>query len=342
MPLPARANLVLVSLFLTGMPGLAAAQNTVEVNAEAVVPADGSAETETPNAPDTQSNLPQTEVPDTATPTRLWSVALTAANVYDDNIDHDDRSVNAYGFVYGTEFHYQTGRRRPLFQVDYELARYNYPGADRWSRLSHYLRTSVEKRLTRRLSVEGLGEVLSGGVSEEQEISNSLIFNPRLDYRLPRGHRVRFYGAYRLRRYSSNTLRNATNRYVGLELQQRLDSGDTWEIGYRYEDNDALGPRYSYLRTTYETGYSTMVTLRDMITFNVKYRSRRYRSRTTEVDDIDVPRHDQRWIPSLSWVHRFSPRLEMQMEYTLDTQSSNDLDEDYSAHSTGLSITHRF
>ncbi|MGH9147736.1 MAG: hypothetical protein ACRD1Q_13580, partial [Vicinamibacterales bacterium] len=330
MPSPAKANLFVVSLFLIGVPGPAAAQDTT-----AASPPIGVTDTGTPNAPDKQSNLPQTEVPDTAAPARLWSLGFTAANVYDDNIDHDDRSVNAYGFVYGTEFHYQTDRRRPLLQMDYELARYIYPGADRWSRLSHYLRTSVEKRLTRRLSVEGLGEVVSGGVSEEQEISNSLIFTPRLDYRLPRGHRVRFYGAYRLRRYSSNTLRNATNRYLGLELQQRLDSGDTWEIGYRYEDNDALGPRYSYLRTTYETGYSTMVTLRDMITFNVKYRSRRYRSRTTEVDDIDVPRHDQRWIPSLSWVHRFSPRLELQMGYALDTQSSNDLDEDYSAHSTG-------
>ncbi len=49
MPLPAKANLFLVSLLLIGAPGLAVAQDTIGVNPEAVVPADGSAETETPN-----------------------------------------------------------------------------------------------------------------------------------------------------------------------------------------------------------------------------------------------------------------------------------------------------
>jgi hypothetical protein len=85
-----------------------------------------------------------------------------------------------------------------------------------------------------------------------------------------------------------------------------------------------------------------MFTRADLVTFNVKYRSRHYRNRTVEMDDIDVLRHDQRWIPSVSWVHRFGQRLEILMRYTLDTQSSNDLDEDYSAHSTGISVVHRF
>jgi hypothetical protein len=260
------------------------------------------------------------ELPNTTLP-RLWSFAATVANVYENNIDHDDQGVNAYGFVYGTGVHYQTSRDRPLFQLDYGLARYTYPGADRWSRLSHNLRTSLEKRLTRRLSVEALGEV-----------------TPRLDLRLPRDHRVRLYAAHRLKRYGSNTGRNATNRYVGLELRQRLDSGDTWEIGYRYEQNDAVMPRYRYLRLTYETGYSTLLTSRDTVSLNVKYRSQRYRERLVEVDDIDVPRHDQQWVPSVSWRHRFGTRVELTFEYRLDTQSSNDLDRDYSAHSTGLSF----
>jgi hypothetical protein len=280
----------------------------------------------------------QAEVPEIAPPTRLWSLALSVSNVYDDNIDHNDQSVNAYGFVYGVGGHYQTSHRRPLFQMDYELANYTYPTAERWSRLSHFVRTSLEKRLTRRLSVEALGQFTSGGVSEEQEIVNQAIFTPRVEYRLPRDHRIRFYAAHRLKRYSINTERNAINRYVGLELQRRLDSGDTWEIGYRYEDNDADGPRYRYLRLTYETGYSTTVTRHDVVSLNVKFRSQRYRTRLVEVDDIDVPRHDQQWIPSVAWVHRFGARLEMLMEYSVDTQSSNDLDRDYTAHSTRLSF----
>jgi hypothetical protein len=325
------------------LPALASAQDgssDVDDAGTAILEPVAASPSPDPAVPENQGGNAQADVPEVAPPTRLWSLAFSVSNVYEDNIDHDDRSVNAYGFVYGAGMHYQTSHRRPLFQMEYELANYTYPTAERWSRLSHYVRTSLEKRLTRRLSVEALGQFISGGVSEEQEITNQLIFTPRVEYRLPRDHRIRFYAAHRLKRYSINTDRNATNRYVGLELQRRLDSGDTWEIGYRYEDNYADGPRYRYLRLTYETGYSTTLTPHDVVGLNVKFRSQRYRTRLVEVDDIDVPRHDQQWIPTVAWVHRFGTRLEMLMEYSLDTQSSNDLDRDYSAHSTRLSFRH--
>ncbi|RPH62700.1 MAG: hypothetical protein EHM89_05175, partial [Acidobacteria bacterium] len=291
----------IATLVLVILPVLVSAQDATsadinEGEAGVVEPApSGPTSVEPETGQNDQSGVPQEEVPARTPSGRLWSLAFSVSNVYDDNIDHNDQSVNAYGFVYGAGAHYQTSLRRPLFQMDYQLAQYTYPGAERWSRLSHNVRTNLEKRLTRRLSVEAIGQVISGGLSEEQEITNQLVLTPRVEYRLARGHRVRFYAAHRLKRYSSNTDRNATNRYVGLELQQRLDSGDTWEIGYRYEDNHAVSPRYRYLRLTYETGYSTMLTSRDMVALNVKYRSQRYRTRLVEVDDVDVPRHDQQW-----------------------------------------------
>jgi hypothetical protein len=273
---------------------------------------------------------------------RLWSVGFTVSNSYDSNIDHDLRSVSAYGLAYGTGVQYQSDHVRPLFRVAYDLTRYSVPGAGRWSRLSHHLRTTVERRLNRRLYVDLVGDFLTSGTSEDRELANHYLVRPRVEYRLPRDHRIRFYAAHRLKRYANTAVRDATNQYAGLELQRRFESGDRWQMGYRYEENRATGPRYRYRRLTYETEYTTVITERDTVTLEVVYRSQRYYHRFTEVDDIDVPRHNQRWIPSLWWVHRIGAHVDARLDYIFDTQSSNDLDEPYTAQNIGFSFGFRW
>jgi hypothetical protein len=150
------------------------------------------------------------------------------------------------------------------------------------------------------------------------------------------------YTAYRLKRYANVEERNATNLYGGFELQRRLESGDRWLIGYRYEENRATGPRYRYRRLTYETEYVTVLTTLDTLTFNVVFRSQLYPLRFAEVDDIDVPRHNQRWTPSVSWAHRIGPHVEARLDYVFETQASNDLDESYTAHNLGFSFGFRW
>jgi hypothetical protein len=130
--------------------------------------------------------------------------------------------------------------------------------------------------------------------------------------------------------------------YGGFELQRRLESGDRWLIGYRYEENRGNGLRYRYRRLTYETEYQTVVTRSDLLTFNVVFRSQLYPFRLAEVDDIDIPRHNQRWIPSISWAHRFGEHVEGRLIYIFDTQTSNDLDEPYTAQNVGFSFGFRW
>lgn len=304
---------------------------------------DGAAEAQA--APDAEDGQSQPPLPEQARPLRLprlWSVDLILSNVFDSNIDRETLGVNAYGVLFGAGLNFQTNRSRPLLQVSYDVTRHSYPRAPRWSRLSHHVSATMERRLTRNLTLEALSEFVSGTTSEDQEIVNQYLVRPRVEYRLPRGHRVRFYAAHRLKRYAASAARDATNRYVGIELQQRLEWGDRWQIGYRYEQNRAGVPRYDYRRLTYETEYTTVLTGSDTVTLNVKYRSKRYPQRLVEVDDVDVPKLNQRWIPSVWWAHRMGPQLEVRLEYDLETQSSNDLDEPYTAHNTGLAFRYRW
>ena len=301
-----------------------------------------SAEAQAP-VPGSQGLPPQPQPgPLNATASRLWSVGFSVTNSYDTNIDHNQLEEAAYGLAYGTNFSYRSAQVRPLFQAFYELTRYTVPTAERWNRLSHHVRTTVEKRLNRRVYFDIVGDFNTGNTSEDREIVNQYLARPRVEFRLPREHRLRLYSAYRLKRYSSNELRNATNLYTGIELQRRLESGDRWQIGYRYEENRATGDRYFYRRLTYETEYETVVTDRDTVTFNVVYRSQLYPFRPAEVDDIDVPRHNQRWIPALSWGHRFGQNLEGRLTYVFETQSSNDLDEPYDAQNIGFFFGYRW
>jgi carboxypeptidase family protein len=296
-----------------------------------------------PTAPGTQGLPPQPQpLPVTERLPRLWSVGFGITNSYDTNVDHNQANVGAYGLAYGTTIAYKSAHVRPLFQVAYDLTRYTVPSAARWTRLSHRVRTTVERRLNRRVYFDVVGDVNSGGASEDREIVNQYLVRPRVEFRLPRDHRLRVYTAYRLKKYTANELRNARNLYTGLELQRRLESGDRWTIGYRYEENRATGPRYQYRRLTYETEYATQVTDRDVVAFNVVFRSQKYPFRMAELNDVDVPRHNQRWIPTLSWGHRIGEHVEARLDYIFETQASNDMDEEYDAQNLGFSFGFRW
>ena len=299
--------------------------------------ADTAPDEPTPPVLEGQGVLPPPQTGAASLP-RLWSVGVTASNSYDSNVDHDLRSVGVYGLAYGTAAYFRSSQTRPLFQVAYSITRYSVPRAARWDRVSHFLSTAVERRLNRRVYVDVVGNFLTGGVSEDREIVNQYLVRPRVEFRLPRDHRVRFYTAQRLKRYSNTADRDATNRYVGLEVQRRLQTGDRWLIGYRYEQNRSVGLRHRYRRLTYETEYMTVLTERDSVTFDVVYRSQVYPYRLAELHDIKVPRHNQRWVPSLWWAHRLGARADVRVEYIFDTQSSNDLNEPYTAHNLGFSV----
>lgn len=273
---------------------------------------------------------------------RHWSVGVIMASVYDSNIDRDERGQDSYGFVVGTAIRYQSAPTRPLFQLNYELAGHSYQPEDQWNRLSNHLTLTFERRLTRRLTLDAIGDVSLNGTSEDRELSDEFLVRPRMEFRVTNAFRARVYGAYRLKRYEENVERDATNHYVGVEFQQRMESGNRWETGLRYEVNDGRGPRYQYVRWTYANEYLLNVTQRDTVAVDIKYRFQHYWYRLVELDDVDVPRRDHRWIPSVSWVHRFGSNLDLSINYNFETRFSNDLDKDFSAHSTSISVMRRW
>jgi hypothetical protein len=275
-------------------------------------------------------------------PPRLWSIHLNVANVFDSNIDHDERGLDAYGMAGGMGLRFQTSAARPLFRLEYEVAGHLYKHTDRWDRVSHHLSTVIERRLGRRLSIETLGEVSLKGSSEDRELSDQYILEPQVEYRLTRSHKLTLYGAYRLKRYDDSADRDATNRYLGIELRQRASSRGQWEAGYRYETNRSRGLRSRYLRQTYKVEYSHQLTGQDMLALEVKHRRQRYRHRFAEIGDLEVPRQDRRWIPSLSWVHQIAPNIDVRLGYTFETRLSNDPEKNFRAHFTTLSFTRRW
>jgi hypothetical protein len=274
----------------------------------------------------------------TAAQSRLWGASVTFRSGFDSNIDHDEVGLDAFGVAVGTGFRLQTSVDRPLLQFEYEVGRHSYRTAPQWNRVSHNLRAVVERRVARRLT---LGADLEGsfkGSTEDNDLSDQFILKPHAELRLHGQNRLEIYGAHRVRRYPDSAERDATNRYVGVEYKGRVESGERWALGFRREVNEGAGLRYQYDRDTFYVEHSTPMPKRGSLQVEVKYRSRIFRHRLAEVDDVDVPRHDQYWIPRASWLHPVTSRLDVELGYTFDRRTSNNLGSDYRAHYTSLML----
>jgi hypothetical protein len=265
-----------------------------------------------------------------------FSFFVSTSGVYDTNINHDENPVRDWGLVYGVGTHFETD----AVEIDYEIASHNYRNTDRWDRISHSLTTSYEQKFTRRLSMEAVGEMALRGSSEDRELGDQYILEPRIHYRLSPSSRLRFYGAYRLRRYDENAERDATNRYVGLELRNRLGHS-TLDVGYRWETNRADGSRFSYDRQTYSAQLSTpFAGGLHRLGIELRYRPQRYTDRFLD-DDVTL-RRDRRWILTVGASFALSRNLELLPGYKLETRSSNDPSKKFDAHAAYVGVRYWF
>jgi hypothetical protein len=145
----------------------------------------------------------------------------------------------------------------------------------------------------------------------------------------------------RLRRYEADPGRDATNRYVGVELVSRPRRGPRWDLGLRVEDNATRDPRRAYDRYTAYGEWNHPLTRRNRLDAELKMRLQRYPNRLVDVArGPDVPREDVRWEPSVSWVRQV-PRGEIRVAYAYEQRTSNDPDRDYRAHAITVSVTAR-
>ena len=257
-------------------------------------------------------------------------VSITGA--FDSNINHDKDNVNALGGVFGAGLRYRSSSVDPALELTGEVAGHSYTNSSRWDRFSQKLIAAWQHDLPGRWKFDATGEVSLKGSTEDREISNQYVVIPRIAYRISPQTRVRAYGALRARRYDDDPDRNAFNRYVGIEFTERATADRRWEVDLRYEVNATESPRQHYERWTFGSTYSFLVSGADRIEVEVRYRMQRYPFRLVEVDDIDVPRRDHRWIPKITWARPLGSGLHVRAGYTAETRMSNDLDREFTAH----------
>ena len=270
-------------------------------------------------------------------PWNPFAISSFVTSVYDSNIGRDRADLESYGLIAGSSGRYQSSRLHPGLAATYTIAKHSYTRGEEWNRVSQDLNVVASRSLTRRLTLETVGEVTLKGSSEDRDVSDQYTFLPRLNYRLRTSQRVRLYGAYRVRRYVVTTERNAANRYAGLEFRQNVGKSGQWETGYRFETNSAREERRSYTRRTYATQYTQRVWDRDQIVGELKYRTQRYNKRAVRVDSVAVPRMDHRFQPSLTVIHQLSQRVGLELDYDFENRTSNDPRRGYHDHLFTLS-----
>lgn len=262
--------------------------------------------------------------------------------LFDSNINHSsDDPKETRGAVFGLMALYRNPADKPSVEISYEIARH-FHTAEEWDRMSHNLRASWEKRASKALIFETVGEMSLKGSTEDRDISDTYSFSPRLEYRLTREHRLRGYGAYRIRRFPEDHARDARNRYLGAEYALRSQYAGRLDVGFRYEINRADDPRHHYTRWSYYTQYAIPLDSRNRVETEVWYRPRRYDVRRVEVGEAEVLRRDKNWIFAGALIHTFGAKIDVGLEYRYETRTSNDEDKGFNEHTIATAIGYHF
>jgi len=273
---------------------------------------------------------------------RRWWVSMSLATVYDTNITHDEQQVGSFGLVPSFGFHFRDNSERPSFEADYEVALHRYNHTDEFDRVSQSLNAVYRKQLAKRLYSKTTTEMSLKGSSEDREINNNYILEQQLQYRLPFNTRVAGFAAYRLKRYPLiEQDSNSIDSYVGAKVEQRFRGDRRAELTYRYDHNRAWDPRNNYIRRTYSLEFQTPFSIkrRDSLSAEMRYSPRDYQNRTTRVNGVRVPRHDDRWVFSVLYERLLRPDLSMALEYQFEKRNSNDPDKIFTSNVFGLSFT---
>ncbi len=270
---------------------------------------------------------------------RRWWVSASLASVFDTNITHDERAISAFGLVPSVGMHFRDNPEKPSFEVDYEVGVHRYTNTDEFNRVSHNLDVVYRKQLFKRLYFRSTTEVSLKGSSEDRDINNNYIFEQQLQYRFASNTRVAGFAAYRVKRYPLiEQDSNAIDSYAGGKIERRFRGERRVEATYRYDHNRAWDPRNNYIRRTYSLEFETPLSLRrrEILTAEFRYAPRTYQNRTTRVDGVRVPRHDDRWVFGIVYERLIRPDLSMALEYQFEKRDSNDIDKRFNSNMFGL------
>jgi len=287
-------------------------------------------------AQETTNRKPETN--GSSTPHLLFT--LNFGQLFDSNIDQDQKNLKSFGLVRSFGISYRNNPKRPSFQFDYELGWQNYTNSDKWDRRTQLFVASYERRLAKRLSLETEGTVSLKGSTEDRELADQYVLEEQIKYRFNRSNRFKAYGAYRIKRYDDDPLRNAINPYIGAKYQL-LTGKRSWTVGYRYDTSRPINPRGRYIRWTYSGEFSTPLSREGLLTVGVRYQPKLY-ARLIKSGQTRVPRFDQKWTWSAAWGREMSKNFAFGWFFTFETQNSNQIDKQFKATQVGARVRYQW
>jgi hypothetical protein len=280
----------------------------------------------------------QTRVPTTPG----WiSVQSVVGSRYDTNVNRDTIPVTSVGMVTGLGVQLRAGGEKPWLETQYDVAVHRYTATDRFDRVSQRVRMVGSARLSRRVELGLVAEGALKGSSEDRDVSDQAGVMPRLEVKLGSSRRLRLVGAQRWRRFSASPTQDAVNRYAELELRHRTPDGAELKGEVRVERNEAVSARYDQRRTTFASSYATPISRAHLLELELRYRIQRYPGRLVEVDDVDMPRVDNRFEPSVGWTWRLGTTA-LALRYEPEHRGSNDADNSFVQHMVTFDISRRW
>jgi hypothetical protein len=263
--------------------------------------------------------------------------------VFDSNVEDDQSGLNSFGVVPSIGIHFQDNAEKPSFAADYEVALHRYTNTTKYDRVSHNLTASYQRRFGRKWQARTTGEISLKGSSEDRDVNNQYSLEQQLHYRFNPNNRLRLFGAYRLKRYPLEDVgKNAVDPYIGARFDQRMKRGRGWELYYRYDKNRSLDPKDRYVRRTYGAQFNTPLFRRqDQLTVDARYAPRLY-ARQVKVDDVRVPRRDQRWTFNLLYERPLRQDVQMGLNYSYETRNSNDPEKKFNSHLFGVTFAFKW
>ena len=281
--------------------------------------------------------------PDDLLPGRLQGFVDTRlAGVYDSNVDREPFAQSAYGTVGRLGVGLQSASSRPFLTARYDLGFHRYAEATQSNRTTHDVQAELAPSFGP-FRLKLAGEVRVGSWTEDRELADQLALRSALEIWPSRTVLFEVYGAQRVRQISGTVERADTNRIGGLKIARRWKGGGKWDVDGRYEDNRSDRSSSRYRSWSGRTSLRMPLSGSRRITFGITHRQRSYRERLVTVGLDEVPRRDRRWSPAVSATQAWGGgHWEIEAEYELDHNTSNDPNETYVAHRIGFGLRRRW
>lgn len=267
---------------------------------------------------------------------------LNTGMLLETNLEREETPSGAYGGVVGLGIGFRNRARRPSLEFGYEIAGHRYSVPARWNRLSHAGTGAITVHATKRLALRLEAEATIKGSSEDRDLGNQYRLRQAIEWRILGNTEIEIGAVARLRRYTDNLDRNATNTYAEAKLAQRIVRGLDLAASGRLESNDASGARYRYDRVSYQIGLEATGGFGEL-EIEGGYKIQDYRTRLIDTGPADGSRRqDRRYQVEASWTIFPWETFGITTGYQFEHRVSNDPNAEYLAHQFGLWFTRRW